>query len=133
MNPLPTPEPVSCPYCGASAELVGGLALYPHRADLAHKLFYRCWPCDAHCGCHLNSAKPLGRLANAELRRAKQMAHAVFDPLWRGRAGFARSLAYAGLARELGIPGEACHIGMFDVEQCRRVVEACRGKAAARG
>lgn len=115
-----------CPYCDAKVQLVGGLAIYPHRPDLAHKLFYRCWPCDAHVGCHPDTTKPLGRLANAELREAKKAAHAAFDPLWTaGAKKGKRSAAYAWLADALGIDGKECHIGMFDVADCRRVVAAC--------
>ena len=119
-------EHVTCPYCGQQAEKVYGGSIYPHRTDLFHKVFYRCRPCAAHVGCHPDTDKPLGRLANAELRREKNLAHAVFDPLWRGKGRGARTGAYKWLAKQLGIPREECHIGMFDVEQCRRVVEVCR-------
>lgn len=114
-----------CPYCGNTARLVGGNAIYPHRPDLAAKKFYQCKPCDAHVGCHPGTEKALGRLANAELRKAKMAAHAAFDPLWKNGERKRRS-AYAWLAKELGIEEKQCHIGMFDVEMCRRVVEVCR-------
>lgn len=121
---------VQCPYCGAAAPLVTGADVYPHRRDLHEIFLYRCTPCDAWVGCHRGTTRPLGRLANAELRRAKQAAHAAFDPLWRHRAGIRtarmpRAKAYAWLARELGIEAADCHIGMFDVATCRRVVEVC--------
>ena len=120
-----------CPYCGAKAQLVDGTAIYPHRPDLAEKKFYQCAPCDAYVGCHPPSVNgqggvgtgttPLGRLANAELRRLKSQAHAVFDPLWRnGR--MRRREAYAWLAKQLGIPATDAHIGMFDEVQCKRVI-----------
>ena len=32
--------------------------------------------------------------------------------------------AYAWLAGQLGMKPQDCHIGMFDVDQCRAVVEA---------
>ncbi len=34
-------------------------------------------------GCHPGTKNSLGRLANAELRKWKSIAHRVFDPLWR--------------------------------------------------
>lgn len=74
---------------------------------------------------------PLGRLADKELRRWKIRAHNAFDPLWQAKVarGFrkraARDLGYNWLAGELGIKWEECHIGMFDVEMCKRVVEIC--------
>lgn len=126
---------VVCDYCGSEAELVGGDVIYPHRPDLAGKKIWRCSPCDAYVGTHQDSdAKPLGRLANRDLREAKIAAHAAFDPLWRAkvrRDGCSRSKArgkgYKWLAGQLGIEAKDCHIGMFDVETCRRVVAVVEG------
>jgi len=126
---------VKCDYCQRLAELVNGDVIYPHRPDLAGKKFYRCVPCKAYVGCHVASAnakkpkppQPLGRLANAELRAAKQRAHAAFDPLWKSKQ-MARASAYKWAAGALGIPRENCHIGMFDVDLCNRLVAAVRAR-----
>jgi len=115
---------VVCPYCGKPAELVTGAAIYPRRSDLHGKSFYRCNPCHAYVGCHPGTTNPLGRLANAELRRAKMAAHAAFDPIWKtGR--MKRGVAYEWLAKRLEINKSDCHIGMFDIETCKRVTEVC--------
>ena len=122
--------------CGAFAVLVGGEAIYPHRPDLYHKKFWQCAPCDAYVGCHPpvkangkggqgDGTVPLGRLANAELRRWKNSAHRVFDPLWRD-GPMRRKQAYQWLAKKLGIEFKDCHIGMFDVQLCKQTVEACK-------
>jgi hypothetical protein len=122
---------ISCPYCGALAILVGGDVIYPHRPDLASKKFWQCAPCGAYVGCHEaghgqgDGTTPLGRLANAELRKAKSAAHAAFDPLWKSRR-MTRKEAYAWLASALKIDPDDAHIGMFDVGQCRAVVHAAR-------
>jgi hypothetical protein len=74
-------------------------------------------------GTHKNSPThaPLGRLANAELRRAKMAAHAAFDPWWKsGR--MTRREAYQKLASLMSMDPKDAHIGMFDVEQCKTVV-----------
>ena len=113
-----------CPYCGKSSVMVGGAQIYPHRPDLYSKLFYQCKPCDAMVGCHPGTRKPLGRLADAELRRAKQAAHAAFDPKWQSKK-MNRHAAYRWLSEQTGIDRLQCHIGMMDVEQCKRVVEVC--------
>ena len=68
--------------------------------------------------------KPLGRLANAELREWKKKAHAAFDPLWQG-GKMRRNQAYAWLAQRLGLPTHLTHIGMFDVITCQQVVRIC--------
>ncbi|WP_019583818.1 zinc-finger-containing protein [Thioalkalivibrio sp. ALE16] len=122
MNAALTPL---CPYCGGWSERVAGRDLYPHRADLFERTFYRCDPCDAHVGCHPGTGKPLGRLANAALRRAKSQAHAAFDPIWKNGA-MSRSQAYSWLARQMALPKSECHIGDFDEGQCAAVVELCR-------
>lgn len=114
---------VVCDYCGNEARMVGGLEIYPHRRDLAILKFYLCDPCDAYVGTHRNTnpPQPLGRLANAELRKAKKAAHAAFDPLWRsGRMN--RHQAYKHLAQLMELPPKDAHIGMFTIEQCHRVV-----------
>ena len=115
---------VICDYCKQPARLVTGKELYPHRPDLFIKYFYVCRPCSAHVGCHNDSASPLGRLANSELRRAKSLAHAAFDPLWKnGR--MKRQQAYKWLAAQIGVEKSECHIGMFDVHVCHKVVSVC--------
>ncbi|MGI0119653.1 zinc-finger-containing protein [Zooshikella sp. RANM57] len=110
-----------CPYCKGRAELVTGHKVYPHNRKLHHKFFYLCEPCKAYVGCHGTTRKPLGRLANKELRRAKQEAHKYFDRIWK-ELPFKRSDAYQWLARRMGLGFDECHIGMFDVAQCQQVV-----------
>ncbi|MDE2467961.1 MAG: hypothetical protein KGL35_04280 [Bradyrhizobium sp.] len=123
---------VNCDYCHKPATLVTGDVIYPHRPDLGNKRFWHCRPCKAWVGCHANSPAhaPLGRLANAELRVAKQAAHAAFDPLWKsGR--MTRLEAYRKLAECLGLDTKQTHIGRFDVELCQRVIKAAADIAAA--
>ena len=117
---------VKCPYCGSLAELMTGGEVYPGRGDLKDKFFYRCSPCDAHVGCHPGGKNPLGQLANCELRGARVVAHAAFDPIWK-MGGGNRSEAYAWLAKSLGIPKSGCHIAKMDVAMCKRVTQICHG------
>ena len=122
---------VTCPYCNTPAQLVDGMAIYPHRPDLAHLKFWLCAPCDAWTGTHANSRdhKPKGRLANAELRRARISAHAAFDPLWK-TGPMSRGEAYRWLKDKLGLESQP-HIGFMDADGCRRVVDACKRGAVA--
>ena len=121
-----------CPYCGKPSEAADGTRIYPHRPDLADKLFFICAPCGAWVGTHRSTGQPLGRLANAELRRLKQSVHAVFDPLWEAKIRRdnctkkkARGAAYMWLADQMGIPREDCHIAMFNEDQCRKAQAIC--------
>lgn len=118
---------VMCDYCDQRSKLVTGRVLYPHRPDLYHKHFYLCEPCGAYVGCHKNSQyhAPLGRLANAELRGWKNRAHAAFDPLWQSDS-MTRGKAYAWLAEALDLDIQYCHIGMFDIAMCQKVVAVCK-------
>lgn len=132
---------VTCDYCHRPVALVKGNVVYPHRPDLFSKWFWRCAACDAHVGCHPpaknngrggvgDGSVPLGRLANAELRKAKSAAHAAFDPMWKS-GGMSRTQAYAWLAKALGISEANCHIGMMDLDACRAVVAAVKARKAA--
>jgi hypothetical protein len=125
------PPPV-CPYCEEAAALIDSVAIYRTRS---YGLVWACLPCDAWVGVHKGGTLPKGRLADKALRDMKIRAHGAFDPLWQGGA-MARSEAYAWLADHLGVDRRDCHIGMFDVDQCQRVVMVCdwwreRGAAVA--
>jgi ssDNA-binding Zn-finger/Zn-ribbon topoisomerase 1 len=112
-----------CPDCGRA------MALRRSR----YGPFYGCtgYPlCEASHGAHKATGKPLGVPANAETKRARERAHAAFDPLWKS-GGMKRREAYAWLATELDIP--EAHMGEMDVAMCARVVEACEAHTAARG
>lgn len=110
-----------CDYCQGNADFVSGTVIYPHLPELAEKQFYYCKPCQAWVGCHPGGSSPMGRLANKELRQAKMRAHEAFDAAWRGR--ISRRKAYRWLAEHMGVDRRKAHIGMFDVEQCVRVIE----------
>ena len=113
---------VKCDYCGTSADFVDSAVIY----GKSYGMIYLCPNCRAYVGVHKGSDKPLGRLANAELRRWKKNAHAVFDPLWKyGKFRGRRNAAYAWLSEQMGLPIEKTHIGMFDVEQCKQVIKIC--------
>jgi len=110
-----------CPYCGAHAPLVDSAKVY----GKSYGLIYLCgnWPsCDAYVGVHKGTDRPLGRMADKELRAWKVKAHAAFDPLWKS-GKMTRKEAYQMLAEKLGIEINRCHIGMFDAEMCRQVTE----------
>ena len=77
-------------------------------------MIWHCWPCGAYVGVHKNSPDhaPLGRLANAELRKMKIKAHAAFDKLWtpRGSAPMTRKQAYKLLRQKMNLnEGDAPH------------------------
>lgn len=113
-------QEVYCPYCGRKAEYVDSAEIY----GKSYGMVYLCRPCDAYVGVHDGTDTPLGRLANRELRRWRNRAHAAFDPLWQqGPYRRRRNDAYAWLAGKMGLAKEKTHIAMFDVEQCKQVIQ----------
>ena len=118
----------TCPYCNNPTQYVDSKVVYKK----SYGMIYYCAPCYAWVGVHYGTNKALGRLAKVNLREWKQKAHKYFDPLWQKKMeqGYskikARHKAYAWLAEQMGLPIEETHIGMFDVEQCKQVVEICK-------
>ena len=120
----------TCPYCNKATEHVPDTEVYNISFG---GMIYLCRDCDAYVGCHKNKPdQSLGRLANKELRQAKIEAHYYLDNLWQRRIdaettkGHARGKAYKWLREQMNLTSAECHIGMFDVEQCKKVVEICK-------
>lgn len=110
---------MNCPYCEGKTKFMTTKEFYGKDYG---KNMYVCKPCNAYVGTHGRSASPLGTIANAELREYRKKAHAKFDPLWKsGR--MSRRFAYKLLSERLEIQPNKAHIGMFDIEQCKKVLE----------
>lgn len=102
-----------CPYCGKEPVLTDSAIIYGR----SYGMIYLCKPCNAYVGVHRNSTIALGRLANADLRKHKKLAHEKFDALWKN-GGMSRSDAYSWLSKMLETEPDFTHIGMFNKEQC---------------
>ena len=130
---------VICDYCGDNAKLVTGKEVYQVCSRRLKALyFWKCQPCDAWVGCHPVGYKEtgrrlLGRLANKELREMRKMAHVAFDKLWIGKqcASTQRQASYAWLSLKMGLKREQAHIGMFNVDECKKVVDLVNERLAA--
>lgn len=122
-----------CPYCGSEIKFEKDSSFIYGR-NYGPVYYCSSYPeCDSYVGCHRGTHNSLGRLANKQLRLKKKEAHYYFDFLWRTKRSLnkkssknARSKGYTWLSRELGIPKEDTHIGMFDVETCDRVILLCK-------
>lgn len=92
-----------------------------------HGVGYVCPACGTRHGAHQATGEPLGNpAADRDTRQARIDAHAALDALWGGPdARMTRDAAYAYLAWRMGMTAAECHIGRFDVEQCRRAIRAC--------
>ena len=119
---------MKCPYCHSEVLLRSAYSVYRTSDSKNWGNMWVCsnFPeCDAYVGCHKGTDIPLGRLANHELRELKKEAHRQFDPIWKSHL-MSRAGAYKWLASMMKIPPSECHIGMFDVKQCQRVIRICR-------
>ena len=78
--------------------------------------------CDARVTTHPGSIKPLGTLADKELRRWRSLAHCKFDPLWQSGVFSSRQAAYKWLSKAMKLPLEKTHVAMFNLRQCQRAI-----------
>jgi hypothetical protein len=119
-------QKVICPYCGEVAEFCSSARVYygKHYGDI---YLCECLPEKAYVGVHKGTERPKGTLANKELRELRKKVHAVFDPIWKEKRK-TRSKAYKWLANEMKINTKKCHIGMFNIEQCKQAIQICVGE-----
>lgn len=114
---------VFCDLCGKKARL-------RRKRD---KMIWYCAPCDASVGVNSNSPlnKPLGSLADKELRYWRIMAHQAFDPLWQIKKHRRhikvnnRNEAYRWVSGYLLLKQHESHIAMLSLEQCKKMVKVC--------
>jgi len=110
-----------CPYCKNKTKFVDSSEVYYGKS---YGMIYLCRPCEAYVGVHKGTTEALGRLANKSLREAKKKAHYWFDQLWKEgkRRQEKRKECYEWLSKELEIPRDYTHIGMFGDHTCNTVV-----------
>ena len=113
---------VVCQYCGKLAEFVDSREIY----GKSYGMIYLCRKCNAYVGVHKNTKTPLGILANAELREWKKRAHFYFDWIWKSKT-LTRDDAYKWLSEKMNKNRANTHIGMFDVDDCKKVIKLSKG------
>ena len=113
---------VKCDYCGKLANFVDSAIVY----GTSYGMIYYCARCKAWVGVHRGTDTPLGRLADADLRKLRKIAHAFLDRMWRGNRNMTRADVYRWLSEKMGLPVEETHIGLFDLEQCRKAIDFCK-------
>lgn len=124
--------PKICRYCGGTIRLVSAESIYgssAKRLELQDEKIYQCQNCGARVGCHKGTTRPLGKVANEVLRLKRIETHRVFDQFWHSQ-GMSRTQADKWLAKEFSLPENRAHIGGFEMEQCQKVIDLCREKAA---
>lgn len=116
---MTTATAMTCPYCGKPARWVSNSAVYGRPRGKSH-MIWLCRPCGTYVGCHQNTRRPLGTLADGPTRKARSAAHRAIDPHWKSKR-LTRSEVYRRLNQHFG---EEVHIGASDAERCREIVAA---------
>jgi hypothetical protein len=106
-----------CPYCGKEALWCDNKEIYGRSIGRSHMIYY-CGRCDAYVGCHNNTTKPLGTMANKELRQARIKAHDHLDKFWKSGT-WSRTEMYTKVSIELG---KRIHMGESDLEMCQKII-----------
>lgn len=124
-----TTRSIFCCACDkdVDAELIDGLAVYPHRRDLYDLPFWRCPTCSNFVGCHhktKNRTKPLGVIASPEIKAARQHIHRILDPLWKQNL-ISRGDVYRRLSETLGRQYHTSDLRTL--EECRAIYRAIQG------
>lgn len=110
-----------CADCGSRLALKDG----------KYGIFYGCTKydetgCKGSHNCNKADARPFGIPGDAATRKARREAHEWLDRLWKDDFVPNRVEAYEWLATALNIKAADCHVGMFDLETCERVMVLVR-------
>lgn len=117
---------MNCNYCNKPAVWVENKEVYGRNYGKSY-MIWLCKPCDAYVGCHLNTEKPLGTMANKKLRALRIKAKDLFisfklNGKWNGDPQ-KKNVAYRWLRDNLKITADECHFGLFNEVMCKKVIE----------
>lgn len=125
----PPPIPTTCRYCNGAVKLAENKEVYGRNYG-NNPFIYLCTNCRAYVGTHpMNPPKPLGTLANQELRKARENCKKPFKLYEEKMQALAASKkhgryeAYKRLANEMKIQMSECHFGLFEIDQCEQARE----------
>ncbi len=112
-----------CPYCGSTVIYRSADGIYNENNN--HVMLYVCskYPeCDSYVRVHEGTTRPVGTMANSDLRALRDKTHKQFDRLYKN--GFmSKSDAYRWLADILHTTMSEAHIGFLDEKSCLMVME----------
>ena len=126
---------IQCPYCHANASLRPASTVYGCNRRSQGKYIYLCdrWPaCDAYVSAHDRTHRPMGTLANGDLRHKRILAHRALEHLQQSRH-MEKWEVYIWLQAKLGLNDQQAHIGMFSDGMCDEVIRLCYKAAAPLG
>ncbi|QQV91459.1 zinc-finger-containing domain protein [Tenacibaculum phage Gundel_1] len=114
---------LQCPYCKSETKVVSEKYIYGRSYKDRSMICCVNFPtCRSYVGTHEEDGSSLGRLANKTLRQFKNRAHEHFDKIWM-EDYHTRSETYELLSEYLEIPVDYTHIGFFNEETCKKVID----------
>lgn len=105
--------PNQCPFCNSDVVFTSNKELYGK--EYGNGKCYLCRNCKASVGTHNGTKRPLGVMANKEMKVLKKACHDLFDYVWKS-GKLSRGRAYSILANQLDIPQKDCHFGHFQTD-----------------
>jgi len=124
-NNTNTKRELYCPYCGRKAKMVTRDFVYGENARDKDEFMYICsGGCDAYVYCHNGTTKPMGKLANKELRQARIKAHKTMTIILNN--GFmTKGELYKYLDVKM-IAGRHFHIAESDLYNCNEAIRVMK-------
>lgn len=117
---------IYCPYCGAKATLHPASYVYGEAAKTENMLYVcdRYPKCDSYVTAHQKTKKPMGTLANGDLRNKRIQAHKAFDWMWKSGL-MTKWQAYKWMQGKLALSDKQAHIAKFSEYMCNQLIIAC--------
>ena len=125
-------QTILCPYCGAKAILRPACDVYGVSERSVGRHLYVCsnWPvCDAYVSAHVRNKKPMGRLADGNLRHKRILAHRALKN-YQTVTHMEKWAVYVWLQGKLGQGEHQIHIANFS-ETMDQVIAICEEATAA--
>ena len=113
---------IVCQYCEQATELIDSSEIF---GGQSFGKIYICRSCNAYVGCHRGTDRSYGSVAKPNLRLLRHQAHHWFDAIWKNKIKKSRYNAYSWLALRLDLNKDFTHIGFFNEESCKKVINLC--------
>lgn len=80
--------------------------------------------CDSYIGAHKKSMRPMGTMADSDLRNKRIEAHRALDAIWKN-GYMTKHSTYIWLQNRLNLREKDTHIGKFSYYLCEQTIREC--------